>query len=305
MLFNKMVQDSLNETIERMQKEIIEDVIAGLVPIGCSSFSSLDDCRDANAYGGFCEDERFDALIIHFGGRDENEGMPEGMMSYISQARDATDTWLKAGGLETECPPPEWNYCVGNDSFNPWGYKPFNELFDKNIGGNGYPTCGLTVLKEGSGYRAAHGSVVMPELFVRVSQAADHAMTWAVENGWSVDDLKNPAKLCYGVTVESLVGKEAPVPAFSPFLDHASYAEYAQDSLLRLNAQKEGFWSGKVLDVERGIVIQKINRDSDTVTHDASKLSQVVKVGDVVDIKYVGGVGVVSGLDRGLVGVGR
>jgi hypothetical protein len=31
------------------------------------------------------------------GGRDEHEGMPQGMIDMINQAQDEIDTWLKAG----------------------------------------------------------------------------------------------------------------------------------------------------------------------------------------------------------------
>ena len=64
-----------------------------------------------------------------------------------------------------------------------------------------------------------------------------------------------------------------------------------------------GNFSGRILDVAGGVVVQRINR-VDTVKHDVSKLSVAVKTGDVVDIGYQGGVGVVGGLgvegkDRG------
>ena len=59
-----------------------------------------------------------------------------------------------------------------------------------------------------------------------------------------------------------------------------------------------GLSSGRVLSVSDGLVVQKINRSGDTVRHDASKLSAVVKNGDVVDILYNSvGIGVVSGLE--------
>jgi hypothetical protein len=96
-----------------------------------------------------------------------------------------------------------------------------------------------------------------------------------------------------------------PIPAFSEFHSHAAFAEHVFKSSLITNVQKEGFWSGKVLDVDRGVLIQKIGRGTETVTHDASKLSTPVKVGDVIDIKYVGGVGVVTVMDKGLDGAGR
>ena len=72
-----------------------------------------------------------------------------------------------------------------------------------------------------------------------------------------------------------------------------------------LNVVAEGVHSGLVLAIVDNRVTQKINRQGDTVTHDMATLSMAVKIGDVVDIKYVGGRAVVSGLAQGFQGVGR
>jgi DNA (cytosine-5)-methyltransferase 1 len=66
-----------------------------------------------------------------------------------------------------------------------------------------------------------------------------------------------------------------------------------------------GEFAGPVLDVSLdGVVTQKINRAGDVVRHDAGKLSAPVAKGEVAHIRYVGGVGVVSGRGVG-VDVGR
>lgn len=83
------------EIVEQMKAEILEDMEAGLVPTNVKSFSELHDHRDANCYGGFCEDEFADALIDHFGGRDEHEGMPQGMLDLINACQNEIDVWLK------------------------------------------------------------------------------------------------------------------------------------------------------------------------------------------------------------------
>ena len=57
----------------------------------------------------------------------------------------------------------------------------------------------------------------------------------------------------------------------------------------------EGVFSGMVMDVSGGFVTQKINRDGATVKHAQSVLSEPLKTGDIVDIKYSNGVGTVSG----------
>ena len=59
-----------------------------------------------------------------------------------------------------------------------------------------------------------------------------------------------------------------------------------------------GDFSGMVLSVSDGVAVQRVSRAGDTVRHDVSRLSAAVAVGDVVDIGYRGGVGVVGGLDK-------
>ena len=95
-----MTVPTLDESIERMKKEIIEDIKHGIVPADCPSFSALHDYVDANCYGGFCEDDELQALIDHFGGRDEDEGMPDALMDYLNGAQNSIDRWIKEGGIQ-------------------------------------------------------------------------------------------------------------------------------------------------------------------------------------------------------------
>jgi len=90
----------LDESIERMKLEILADIKARLVPADCPSFSALHDYVDANCYGGFCEDDVMQSLINHFGGRDENEGMPDDLMNYLNASQDAIDRWIKEGSIQ-------------------------------------------------------------------------------------------------------------------------------------------------------------------------------------------------------------
>lgn len=64
-----------------------------------------------------------------------------------------------------------------------------------------------------------------------------------------------------------------------------------------------GRYSGKVLGVANGVMTQKVGRGGEAVMHSLSNLTKPVNVGDVVDIHYQDGLGVVSGpaaaLDRG------
>jgi hypothetical protein len=91
---------TLEESINVMKWEIIEDIKNGRVPADCPSFSALHDYVDANCYGGFCEDEMMEALLDHFGGRDENEGMPDKLMDYLNEAQNSVDRWIKEGGIK-------------------------------------------------------------------------------------------------------------------------------------------------------------------------------------------------------------
>ena len=62
----------------------------------------------------------------------------------------------------------------------------------------------------------------------------------------------------------------------------------------------EGMFSGKVLDVADGVVTQRVTREGGVVRHSIASLSTPVVIGQVVDIKYAGGVGVVSGRGIGV-----
>lgn len=75
---------------------------------GCPSFSALHDYVDANCYGGFCEDEMMEALLDHYGGRGENEGMPDELMDYFNEAQNSIDHWIKEGGIKEVASPTPW-----------------------------------------------------------------------------------------------------------------------------------------------------------------------------------------------------
>lgn len=90
---------SLAAVIEQMKAEIMDDVRADIVPANVASFGDLHDFADANCYGGFCDEFACNALITYFGGRDENEGMPDALMAYINDAQEGIDAWIKQGGI--------------------------------------------------------------------------------------------------------------------------------------------------------------------------------------------------------------
>lgn len=93
---------SLEESILTMKQGILNDVLSGIVPEDVKSFSELHDFTDANCYGGFCEEGLASALIVHFGGRDHNEGMPDGMIKYLNDAQNAIHDWIASGEMAAE-----------------------------------------------------------------------------------------------------------------------------------------------------------------------------------------------------------
>jgi len=88
---------TLEETIERMKREVKADIASGRVPAGITCFADTDDYVDVNYYGGFCEDDLCAALRAHFGGQPD-EVMPRAMRDFINAAQDAVDAWIRAGG---------------------------------------------------------------------------------------------------------------------------------------------------------------------------------------------------------------
>lgn len=61
---------------------------------------------------------------------------------------------------------------------------------------------------------------------------------------------------------------------------------------------REGSYSGKVLSIEDGILTQRIGRNNETTRHRVAALVGDVAVGEVVNIAYANGVGVVGGREK-------
>lgn len=76
------------------------------------------------------------------------------------------------------------------------------------------------------------------------------------------------------------------------------YENEMPDQEADVAVELEGTYSGRVVKITDGLAVQRINREGETVQHDMTKLSTVVQVGDVVDIQYRGGQGVVSGIGK-------
>lgn len=111
---------TLDETVLRMKTEILADVQAGQVSKDVKSFSELHDFVDANEYGGLCEESLSAALIDHFGGRDENEAMPDGMMHYLNSAQNMISTWITDGGIAAHLDQSSTVFKVRNENGEFW-----------------------------------------------------------------------------------------------------------------------------------------------------------------------------------------
>lgn len=177
---------TLDETVSRMQRETLHDVVAGHVPRTLRSFGDLHDFRDANCYGGFCEDKISDPLIAAFGGRTADEALPDGFSDYMNTAQSRVDTWLFNGALERESLPPGWRAAgeLTKEEFDPWGWQSESPLYELNVRANGVPSLGLMVLQEDAKFIGVHGGVKMDPVD-SAKEAAEQATHWGLENGWS------------------------------------------------------------------------------------------------------------------------
>jgi hypothetical protein len=281
---------SLKETVVRMQMEIIEDAATGRIPADSLSFDQLHDHVDANEYGGLCDDELFDTMIEHFGGRDSDDGLPSGFNNRLNDAQNSVNFWMKEGGISVGPPPVGWNFFdrERTDYLNPHGFKPYNSVFDKIMGGNmakgaGYPMYHLTIVREGSLFGFAHGGVVKEDRFDSTKAAANGAIDWYVEHGLEVGQSLEDSYPAVDVEIAEVKSQRLLSPA---------------EIIKQSQVVKTGIFSGQVLKIEGSIVTQKINREGDIVTHDAWRLSSEVAVGQMFDVRYKDGKGAVSGVGK-------
>jgi hypothetical protein len=91
---------SEDELVRKMQLDILTCVQQNIIPSTVKSFSELHDYVDANCLGGLCDDVMAEIMIQCYGGRDEHEGMPQGMLDTINNAQNAIDEWIKKGGIK-------------------------------------------------------------------------------------------------------------------------------------------------------------------------------------------------------------
>ncbi|HEX4053851.1 MAG TPA: hypothetical protein VHX86_06270 [Tepidisphaeraceae bacterium] len=88
-----------DQIVERMKAEIVGDVKEGIVPANVASFLDLHNFVDANCYGG--AEEIFGEFVTESATDHEHQAKLDIVNSLITPAIEATDAWIKAGGIET------------------------------------------------------------------------------------------------------------------------------------------------------------------------------------------------------------
>ncbi len=168
---------SLDDTVLRMQREILHDVVAGIVPRTARRFTELGNSRDLSVYGGFAE-------------MGSQGPMPEGLVEHMQKAQDHVDVWLFNGGLEKEGLPPGWKPATNATQyqFDPSGSKSQTPLYELAVRAEGFPTLDLMVLQDGEKFIGVHGVVKM-DAFDSPTDAAEQASKWGMENGWGEEIL--------------------------------------------------------------------------------------------------------------------
>ncbi len=91
---------TLDELVSAMKAEILDLMKDGTIPNQVNTFGELHDYCDANCLGRLCTDTVFDGLVEQFGGRDEHEGIPDGMHSLINEAQNTIQVWLQSRNVE-------------------------------------------------------------------------------------------------------------------------------------------------------------------------------------------------------------
>lgn len=92
-------------TIALAKAQIVRDYLEGHFnkleePI--TYFGQLHDCRDANYYGGFCDDDKAEAMQWAFGvdRADADPETPDGYMDFANEVQNDLDLWIRSHGLD-------------------------------------------------------------------------------------------------------------------------------------------------------------------------------------------------------------
>lgn len=84
----------IEKIVERAKGEILSDVRTKIVPKTAASFSELHDYVDGNYYGGLCDDDETNPLVIA-----GIMGDTEVDMDVCNEVQNRLDLWIKMGGL--------------------------------------------------------------------------------------------------------------------------------------------------------------------------------------------------------------
>lgn len=82
-------ESAITEAIRLTKDEIVEDVVAGVVPADVETFGDLHGHVDANTYGGLCDESGPWADTF-----SDDEGV-----AAANEVQTAVDTWIKDGGI--------------------------------------------------------------------------------------------------------------------------------------------------------------------------------------------------------------
>lgn len=88
--------------IDRMKREVREDIAKGIVPAAVASFSELHDHVDANEYGGACEEDAEFAYGSEYNPNADGPGKGDekhvqAVCDFWNRCQGAIDDWIKAG----------------------------------------------------------------------------------------------------------------------------------------------------------------------------------------------------------------
>lgn len=148
-------------------------------------------------------------------------------------------------GVTMDIVPPGWrDIQKEDDHFDPWGYQLYKSMYELQIGGGGIATCGLTILKQGDKYLAAHGSVIMkasesglPKEVDSLGDAATLACDWAVNNGWSMADVDRAIQREIEAKEQAVESKESKITI--PLAMLSFLLDCAKDTVLKQYASPE------------------------------------------------------------------
>lgn len=87
-------KEVFDRLFNNMRTNVLELIAAHRLPMNVKSISEIDNYVDGNDIGYVCQDEIFNALIERYGGRDEHEGIPDGMHDLLNKLSDKLNFWL-------------------------------------------------------------------------------------------------------------------------------------------------------------------------------------------------------------------